>query len=87
MYPTHSVCRFTRHTECAGYFEIATLIDSPVLSVVKHPRDWISLRLLLGAGDGGGSRSWSTDEGETWNALYRVDKAKWGLPISFPDSR
>jgi selenoprotein W-related protein len=20
MYPAHSVCRFTRHTECAGYF-------------------------------------------------------------------
>jgi hypothetical protein len=31
LYPAHSVCRFTRHTECAGYFENTTLIDSPVL--------------------------------------------------------
>jgi hypothetical protein len=32
----------------------------------------MALRLPVG----GGMCSWSTDDGKTWNALYRVDKAK-----------
>ena len=31
MYPAHSVCRCRRHTECAGYIENTTVIDSAIL--------------------------------------------------------
>jgi hypothetical protein len=32
--------------------------------------------MLLRLPVNGGICSWSTDDGKTWNALYRVDKAK-----------
>jgi hypothetical protein len=44
-------------------------------------KDWIQLldasrNMVLRLPVGGGWCSWSTDDGKTWNALYRVDKAK-----------
>ena len=44
-------------------------------------KDWIRLfdagrKMVLRLPVGGGTCSWSTDDGKTWNALYQVDKAK-----------
>ena len=47
----------------------------------QRDKEWIRLfdssrDMALRLPVGGGRCSWSTDEGKTWNALYRVDKAK-----------
>ena len=45
--------------------------DKEWIRLFDSSRD-MALRLPVG----GGTCSWSTDDGKTWNALYRVDKAK-----------
>ena len=47
----------------------------------RRDKDWIRLfdsgrNMALRLPVGGGTCSWSTDDGKTWNALYRLDKAK-----------
>jgi hypothetical protein len=47
----------------------------------SRDKDWIRLfdfsrDMALRLPVNGGMSSWATDDGKTWNALYRVDKAK-----------